>query len=47
VLSTLIYFQWYTGNVQVTAVAGVVLVAFTEVLSLALRRVSISEAFRG
>jgi iron(III) transport system permease protein len=46
-LSTLVYFQWYTGNVQVTAVAGVVLVAFTVVLSLALRRVSITEAFKG
>jgi iron(III) transport system permease protein len=44
-LSTLVYFQWYTGNVQVTAVAGVVLVAFTVVLSLFLRRVSITEAF--
>jgi ABC-type Fe3+ transport system permease subunit len=47
VLSTLVYFQWYTGNVQVTAVAGVVLVAFTVVLSLFLRRVSITEAFKG
>jgi ABC-type Fe3+ transport system permease subunit len=46
-LSTLVYFQWYTGNVQVTAVAGVVLVAFTVVLSLFLRRVSITEAFSG
>ena len=46
-LSTLVYFQWYTGNVQVTAVAGVVLVAFTVVLSLFLRRVSITDAFKG
>jgi iron(III) transport system permease protein len=46
-LSTLVYFQWYTGNVQVTAVAGVVLVAFTVILSLFLRRVSITQAFSG